>query len=607
MNSNRQSVGRSVLTCIGLALAVLAIYGQVWQFQFVNFDDDVHVTENMHVTTGLKWENLVWDFGIHGPSQWHPLAWLSHQLDCTWFGLNAGGHHLTSIVLHLTATILMFLTFQRLFNRWGPAAFTAAAFAVHPLNVESVAWVSERRNVLCAVFFILTLRAYLSYVQHGTWWRYALVLLGHAAALMSKPLAVTLPCVLLLLDIWPLSRHRADRTAPPASLARLLWEKVPLFALSALASILTILCQHAVGTVATFDSISLPLRLTNAVAAYGWYLQHLVWPFGLGVFYPHPALVDSDPWSKLILPAGLSAAMLIAISVLAIRFRRQREWLWLGWLWYLGVMVPMIGVLQVGEQQQADRYAYLPVVGLFLVLGCAGSQVAAQSPRLRAVVQYVACLILVGWGIAAYQQASYWRDSVTLFSQTLEVTERNHWAHNNLGFALLKQGKTTAAAKQFSEAIRDVPNYALAHFNLGVALYELGHPDAARTEFETTLRLNPNHTQAHQRLGVMLMQTNQIAEAIAHFLEAVRVAPDDGSAHFNLGLALAQTGQPKEAIPWLRNSLMLQPDHTETVLALAGALRETGQGTEAIGILDEFLKRHPDSIAVKNLLEEFSK
>lgn len=598
---------RTILTCLGLVVAVVAVYGQTLDFKFLNFDDDVHVTENVHVNTGLNASNIIWGFGIHGPSQWHPLAWVSHQLDCSWFGLRPAGHHATSVLLHLASAILLFLTLQRLLNDWGAAVFTSAAFAVHPLNVESVAWISERRNVLCSVFFILTISAYLDYLQHRARIRYLWVVIGHAAALMSKPLAVTLPCVLLLIDLChpSLCKPGESDSAPRNEWIRATWEKIPLLAMSVASGILTILCQHAVGTVATIDAISLPLRVANAVAAYGWYLWKVIWPFGLGVFYPHPALIaGGNPWSELIAPAAISTAVLLMVTILAMLYRRRASWLLFGWLWYLGVMAPMIGIIQVGEQQQADRYAYLPIIGVFLILGSAGSRLARNRPELRPTIRMAGCLLLLGWGIAASFQVSYWRNSVSLFEQNLAVTERNHLAHNNLGFAFLKQGKFSRAAEQFLLAIKARPNYALAHLNLGVALYELGSWDAARIEFETAVRLNVANPEAHQRLAALLMQAGQFSEAISHFRQAAELAPHDGSAAYNLGLALAKTGNTDEAIQWLVVAHGLRPSHQESVLGLAIALRESGRQSEAIGLLKGFLLNNPGSVQADNLLRE---
>lgn len=602
----RRTFWRDILTCLCLVLAVLLIYGQTFSFKFVNFDDDVHVSENDHVTTGLTWANLMWSFGIHGPSQWHPLAWLSHQLDCSLFGLNAGGHHATSVLIHALSAVILFLVLQRVFRRWNIAVFVAAGFAVHPLNVESVAWISERRNVLCALFFGLTLGLYAGYVSKPSWWRYGLVMVAHVAALMSKPLAVTIPCVLFLLDLWPFRRF--ELTPAPGiqktSIQKGILEKLPLLALSLVASVLTILCQRAVGTIASFDAIPFSMRAINAFAAYGWYLQKLFWPVHLGVFYPHPALIGPAPWSELAVPALISSVVLVGITIAAACLLRSAPWLALGWSWYLGVMFPMIGIMQVGEQQQADRYAYLPTIGLFLILACAGSRCESLFSRGKRIVPVLATLLLLGWGYVAFRQASVWRSSVTLFSHTIKVTERNHWAHNNLGFAYLKLGRTQEAAEEFQRAIQAVPNYSLAHSNLGVALEELGQRDNARDKFETALQLDPGNVIAHQRFAVILLQSGETKSAIEHFRAAVTLSPDDPSACFNLGLALSKTGQNGAAIPWLERSLKLNPDHLETVLALALALRDLGRASAARTILNQFLDKNPDDLDARQLLND---
>lgn len=575
----------TLLTCAGLAAAVGAIYGQALGFDFVNFDDDAHITENEHVVSGLSGDNLVWDFGIHGPSQWHPLAWLSHQVDCALYGLNPAGHHATSVLLHALAAILLFITLQQLLGRWGVAAFTGLAFAVHPLNVESVAWASERRNVLCAVFSLLTIRSYIAYVRRPSSMRYGGCLAAHVAALMAKPLAVTIPCVLWLLDYWPLNRVRnaavtgnpLDGVASPGELssvgrnspAGLVFEKLPLLLASAASAVLSIQCQRDVGTVASLEGIPLSVRLANAVAAYGWYLRKMVWPTGLTAFYPHPAVLDADPWPELAVPAAVSAIVVAAVTVCAVRWRARYPWLAVGWFWYLGMLVPMIGIVQVGEQQQADRYAYLPLIGLFLIIGCVGERLAQRSRHGARWVRRGAVGLLCGWGIAAFFQTTVWHDSVALFTHALEVAPRNHWAEHNLGQALLRQGKPYEAAAHFQQAIRIAPTYALAHYNLGIAWHELGHRTAARMEIETSLTLDSHNAQAHQRLGAVILETGQPAEAIEHFREAARLAPDDAQAQFNLGVALAKTGHVDEAIESLQRARRLKPDWAEVRDTLA--------------------------------------
>jgi tetratricopeptide (TPR) repeat protein len=582
---------RTIVTCIGLVLAVWAVYGQSVRFEFVNFDDDVHVFENPHVVSGFTRENLIWDFGIHGPSQWHPLAWLSHQADWAMFAANAGGHHTTNVVLHAVAAMLLFLSMQRMTLTWGPAAFTAAAFAVHPLNVESVAWISERRNLLCAVFWMAALWCYAGYARRPGWCSYLGVVFCHALALMSKPMAVTLPCVLLLLDIWPLQRLHFGNWRKGA--AQLLLEKIPLLGLSVAAGVLSILCQRAVGTVATLDAISFSLRLVNAAASYGWYLQKTIWPTGLTCFYPHPALVESAPWQRLAPPCLAGSIAIAGATLLAMRHRRDHPWLLVGWLWFLGVLAPMIGLLQVGDQAHADRYSYLCQVGLFLAAGWTGRQFASQSRQLARRMMFISLALLCGWAVAAHQQAAAWHDSISLFSRALEVNNRNHWAHNNLGFALLQQGKKIEALEHFREAVAIVPTYVLGHYNLGVCLHELRDRDGAIAHLETSLKYDPTSAAVHQRLAAVLAETGQLPKAIDHFREAVRLLPDDGQAHFNLGLALARAGRDQEAIDALRRAHELRWDEVSTLLLLASEMRRIGNVTDARATVEEVLNSKP--------------
>jgi tetratricopeptide (TPR) repeat protein len=589
---------------------VLLIYGQAGGFAFVNFDDDAHVTENENVITGLTAENLVWDFGIHGPSQWHPLTWMSHQLDCTLFDLDAGPHHVTNFGLHAAAAVLLYFACLRMTAAWGVSAFVAAAFAAHPLNVESVAWVSERRNVLCAVFWMLTLLAYDGYVRQPSWRRYGLVLLGHAAALMAKPLAVTLPCVLLLLDFWPLGRVGAVPAADPAehgrssTLSRLILEKLPLLALSAAASLLTVLCQQAVGTVATLASIPLSVRAANAVAAYGWYLQKTIWPSGLACFYPHPALVEKYVWLDLLAEVAVVGLFLAIFLYRAIRRRREEPWLLIGGLWFLGVMVPMIGLVQVGEQRQADRYAYLPLVGVFLAAASAGSFWARGSRQKVRFVGIAGCCCVAGWGLLAHRQTAVWRDSLTLSRHAIAATKENHFAQNNLGSALLLQGKAREAAPHFVAAIQFVPRYALAHYNLGIALYEQGRRDAALIEFAVAVELDASSSAAHQRLAASLVEAGRLNEALPHFRAATQLSPRDPQARFNLGLGLARAGQLDEAIESLREADRLQANHVPTALALASTLRAAGQVPAARLRLETLLRLNPDVPEAHQLLGE---
>lgn len=559
----RSTSGRDLaVACVAIIGLVLAVYGQTGRFEFVNFDDDVHVSENPHVTDGVTVDGIVWAFGIHGPSQWHPLAWISHQIDCTLFGLDAGWHHRTNVALHLLASVLLFLALNRLTRVTGASAFVALAFAVHPLNVESVAWVSERRNVLCAVFWFGTMWLYADSKDRPLGRRWWLVCLGHAAALASKPLAITLPCTLLLLDVWPLGRRQRgsiDDSPPPARASQLILEKTPLFLLSIVSAGLSFACQRSIGTVATLSSIPLTTRVANALAAYGWYLQKFVWPINLACFYPHPALIDVDPWGSLAVPVVAGGVLVVSLSAIAIQWRSSHPWLLFGWLWYLGTLVPMIGLLQVGEQQYADRYAYIPLVGLFTALAFEVHSRVAAWARLRRWSVVAAAGCLGGWSLLSYHQASVWHDSIALFSHAVDVTGRNHWGRNNLGEAYLRRGDRLQAIEHFHAAVQDVPSYARGHYNLGVALQDLGRTDVAISEFRQALELDPGYREALQRLGAALATTGRLTEAVPYFEQASTLAPDDPQAQFNLGLALSAAGKKDEAERHLREAMRLSP------------------------------------------------
>ncbi|HEY2253505.1 MAG TPA: tetratricopeptide repeat protein, partial [Planctomycetaceae bacterium] len=503
----------------------------------------------------------------------------------------------TNVALHAVAAVLLFLAMQSLTRAWGPAAFMAAAFALHPLHVESVAWISERRNVLCAVFWMAALWCYAYYGRRPGWLSYLGVVVFHALALMSKPMAVTLPCVLLLIDVWPLGRleFRGRSTSGNwrTRALRLLLEKIPLLGLSIAAGILSILCQRAVGTVATLESIPFSLRLANAAASYGWYLQKTIWPTGLTCFYPHPALIDAAPWQELAAPCVVGGIVVAVATVLVLRSRRDKPWLPVGWFWFLGVLAPMIGLLQVGDQSRADRYAYLAQVGLFLAAAWTGRSLASRSRQAARRVKLVAVCALCGWGAAAWQQAAAWHDSISLFSRAIEINGRNHWAHNNLGFALLQQGNKTEALEHFRAAVAVVPTYVLGHYNLGVCLHELGDRAAAISQLETSLKYDPTSAAAHQRLATVLVETGQMPLALVHFREAVRLLPDDGQAHFNLGLALARAGHDREAIGALRRARDLSWDEVSTLLLLASELRKVGEAAKARATVEELLASKP--------------
>ena len=566
------AVSRNEMIVLGVIIALtVLVYAQTSQFRFCNFDDDVHVYENRHVNTGLSWNNLRWAFEIHGPSQWHPLAWISHQVDSQIFGArttggDAGGHHAVNALLHLANVILVYAMMRRLLGRPWPALVSAAIFAIHPLNVESVAWVSERRNTLCLFFVLLTFLAYARFVQKGGLWNYALVCGLHAAALMSKSMAVTVPCVLLLLDIGLWRRLEKEGTGmdrPQTSLRRLpglVYEKLPLLLLSAISCVLTVWCQQAAGVVSSLKSIPFDLRVANALAAYAAYLQTFLWPVRLSVFYPHPAMMSDHPWDTLRGPAVVGVVLLISITAVAMVCWKRFPTLILGWFWFLGTLVPMIGLVQVGLQQRADRYLYLPMLGLLFGLTGCFSRNPGQSVRSRRGLSAVVSFIVVLLAIRAFDQTTTWKDSLTLFEQALSVEPRNHWAYLNAGLALQERGQWDQAAQHFAAALAIKPDYALAHYNLGVLLFERGDVSGAADRFQDAVRLEPNLADAWVRLGAVYGSRGRFELAEQAFRTASTLERDHVDAWFNLGLILEQRQKFSEARDAYETVLTIDPE-----------------------------------------------
>lgn len=602
--------GAKKLFVSGLLIAItLAVYGRVHTYEFVNFDDDVHVYQNPNVTSGLTKENIVWAFGIHGPSQWHPLAWLSHQLDCEIFQLWAGGHHLTNLSLHAANVVLLFLVLANVTQSLWKSAFVAAVFAIHPVNVESVVWVSERRNVLAMFFGLLTIASYAAFVRRRSVPRYVRVICPFILALMSKPLVVTLPCVLLLLDFWPFRRfifqRERDSSATgtieqPVSLRTAVMEKLPLLLLSVGASVLTILCQK--GIIATADALPFPLRVLNALSVYSTYLWKVVWPDNLAVFYPHPGFVAEEPQLELIGPAIMGGLILLAVTAVAIRALKKHPYLAIGWFWYLGTMFPMIGLVQSGQQQMADRYLYLPMIGVLVAVAWTLPELAAERKTHKSWLRLAALIAVPGLAVCSWMQTAHWRNSITLFEQALAVTERNSWAHNNLGLALLQRHRSVEAMSNFAAALQIDPDYGLAHYNLGVALHDQRRLQQAVPRFQEAVRLMPKHVDSRMRLGIVMADMAQIDAAVAHFKEAVRLAPDLPDAHLNLGIGLAGAGNTRDAIRSFLHVLKIDPKNLKAGFHLARALIEVGELTAAEGHLRSIVESAPEFAAAHSEL-----
>jgi tetratricopeptide (TPR) repeat protein len=535
-----------------LLLATFAGYLQVVHFQFVNYDDPFYVSHNPHVREGLTLAGIKWALTSGEGANWFPLTRLSHLMDSQLFGMDSGGHHFTSLLIHALSTLLLFAFLYRATRARWPSAFVAFVFALHPVHVESVAWVSERKDVLCAFFWMLSLWAYVRYTERPERNRYLLVLLCFCLGLMSKPMIVTLPFLFMLLDIWPLRRK------PP------LLEKLPFFAISAVAAVTTYFVQQASGAVQTLQSIPLGLRLQNALVSSVVYIVKLFWPSGLAVFYPYPT--DIPLWQP-----ALALLILAGISTLVLRLRQAQPYLAVGWFWYLITIAPVIGIVQVGAQARADRYLYVPMIGLTIILAWGFSK---PKPLLKAAaaVACLACLILT------WRQVQYWRDSESLFQHAVDVTQNNDLAQHNLGTALLEvPGRLPDAISHLQAALAINANSASTHTDLGNALSKM--PDRVNdsiTEYRAAIRIDPNLPIPHSNLGISLSKLpGAISEAVTECQTAVHLDPNFVQAHNCLGVALSRTGRFKEAATEFETALRLEPDNAEARDNLAATNRAT--------------------------------
>jgi len=605
--------------CVFLIAITWLVFGQTLSHEFVNFDDHVYVYENPVITGGLTLPGIIWAFTHSHARNWHPLTTISHMLDCQLFGLNAGGHHFTNVVLHTIAVVLLFLVLRQMTggpSRTGsvwPSAFVAALFAIHPLHVESVAWISERKDVLSGVFFMLTLGAYVRYARRPSVARYIMMSILFACGLMSKPMLVTLPFVLLLLDYWPLGRGRGMEISGERSEVRrersvvsgrwsvvrgLVVEKIPLLALSAASCLATLLGQRqAAGSI---DQLPFAWRVNNAIVTCVAYIWQMLWPVKLAVFYPHPD-------NRLLLwQIFLALALLIAITVAVIASRQKRPYLMTGWLWYLGMLVPVIGLVQVGEQARADRYTYLPQVGLYLALTWTIVDLSASWRRRREILGVAAAVVITALTWRAWIQASYWKNSETLWTHTLAVTSDNDVAHNNLGFIFLRRGELDEAISHFQTALNIRANNPQTHYNLGSALVHnnLGNAlvrkklvDEAITHYEKAVELRPDYADGHYNLGSALLQEGRIDEAIAHWQKTLSLQPNDAEAHTTLGDALLRKGEIGEAITHYEKALEIAPHSVLTLNNLAWALSTCPDASRRNGAKAIELAQKADQLA----------
>ncbi|HLV89288.1 MAG TPA: tetratricopeptide repeat protein [Candidatus Sulfotelmatobacter sp.] len=535
-----------------LFAATLITYFPAFQSAFVNYDDPAYVTANDHVLRGLTWGNLRWAVSATAEANWHPLTWISHMADVQWFGLNPVGHHAVSVLLHAVNVLLLFFLLRKTTGSVMRSAMVAALFAVHPLNVESVAWVAERKSVLSMLLFLLALIAYSRYANQRSVGRYLVVLGLFALGLAAKPMIVTLPVLLLLWDYWPLRRSLATGMG----VSNLILEKLPLLAMSGLSSWVTVHAQRSGGALGAAELLPVGQRIDNAVYSYVAYLGKGVWPAKLAVFYPHPE-ASLAVWSVFV--AGI---FIIATTALAWYYRTRYPYLIVGWLWYLIAMLPMIGIVQVGRQAMADRYAYLPFIGIF-VIAVWGLGDVFESLRVSHSFQgAIAGAVLVIYASMAFLQASYWHNSCSLFSHALDVTSHNGIAEDNLGVALMEMGRPDAAFAHFQAAAEYIPQLSTAHYNLGVLEQQQNHLDSAQREYELALRYSSDSRevlQAHSNLGFLMLGSHELTAAIGQFSAALQINPEKQNALLGRGIAEYQLGNIDAALSDLSNAARIGP------------------------------------------------
>ncbi len=586
-----------------LALATIALYWPATRHDFINYDDPAYVTANVHVQNGLTLENLKWAFSNPVSDNWHPVTMLSHMLDCQLFGLKPWGHHLTSLLLHAFNTALVFLLLRTMTGAVWRSLLVAALFGAHPLHVESVAWVAERKDVLSTFFWMLTLWAYAKYVEatpdrnSGSKVWYCAALAMFVLGLMSKAMLVTMPCVMLLLDYWPLQRFKVQGSW--FRVHSLVVEKIPFFALAAAASLVTYAVQQQQGAVVTVENLPPGARVGNALVSYCRYLEKLFWPTDLAVYYPYPGYW---PLAEVLL-AGL---FLCGLSALLFVQRRRYPFLLVGWLWFVGTLVPVIGLVQVGEQAMADRYTYIPSVGVLILTIWGAYELTRRWRHHTMVLSLGGAAAIILCCALTRQQLGYWQDSETLFRYTLKVTQNNYIAYYSLGNALLEKGQTEEAISQFQEAIRCKPDYAIAHNNLGKAFLNQGRTDEAISQFQEAIRYKPEYAEAHNNLGAAFGEKGQIDEAIRQYQEAIRLEPNDADAYSNLGVALVRKGRTDEAITQYQEAIRLKPNDADAYINLGNALGQKGQVDEAIRQYQEAIRLKPDyALAHNNLGNAF--
>jgi tetratricopeptide (TPR) repeat protein len=586
----------SFLIVLALIAINIVIYAPTLQHGFSNYDDPFYVRDNTEVSHGLTGQGVIWAFTATHAANWHPLTWLSHMLDVQLFGMNAGRHHIANILLHIINSILLFWVLRRTTGAWFQSALVAFLFAVHPLHVESVAWISERKDVLCAFFGMLTFHAYINYTRRPLFRNLLIVIGAFSLGLMAKPMLVSLPILLLLFDIWPL--HRVSLEAGQKGIwLQLIREKIPLFAIAAVSCIITVIAQSRGGAVQSFDAIPLSSRTINALASYVVYIGQMLWPGNLAAYYPF------EPISAWL--AVFSILILIAASIAAFRFARLYPYLLAGWIWYLCALLPVIGLVQVGGQARADRYTYMPHIGLFIMAVWGIAKIIECSRDLKIAFGSAAVLLVCALTIVAREQVHFWKNDVALWERAVQVTPENCFLRANLGMALVSNDNLEAALEQYSEALRLNPDYSFgtwklsdayaeAHNAQGVALFKKGLWREAILHYEEALRVKPELAEAYSNMGTVLGIQGKAAEAVTEFEKALKLNPKNPEIHYNMGLMLAKQDAIDEAISHYQKALEIKPLYAEPHKELGDAFFIKGKIAEALKQYSKALEIKPD-------------
>ena len=561
IDTSRISIFRILGVALVLAVLVLTVYFQVFDHSFINYDDRTYVTHNANVKKGLSIDNLKWAFSTTTASNWHPVTWLSHMLDVQLFGLNAGAHHMTNVFFHFLNAVLLFFVLLITTQKSIQSFFVAALFAVHPLHVESVAWVAERKDVLSTFWGLLATICYVRYVKQQRFYQYLLLLMCYGLSLMSKPMWVTLPFVFLLLDYWPLERithvfannHNALRNSAE-TLRRLVIEKIPLFVCMVMSCIITFVAQSRGGAVGSVELFPVSERIANALIAYVHYLAKMLWPTNLSIIYPFPPFI---PFWRVF----ASVVILIALTFLVVATARRHPYIFVGWFWYLGTLVPVIGFVQIGSHSMADRYTYVPLIGIFMAVVWGVCQLLAGRQKWRWVLPVLAMGLILTLTLLSFKQVRHWKNSEMLFKHAVDTTEGNWIALNNLGHALSVRGRHDEALHYFHTALEINPNSESTQINLALSM--MAHKQYRQAEVHLTqaLTINPDSPQLHYLLANALFYQGNIKEAIRHYISTTQMDTTHAGAYYNLGVALMRTGRQKDAVAAFENTLRLDPDN----------------------------------------------